>query len=1852
MSKSLQNNNLSCSKCCASKSLQNTALSSGVITSQTLADFIAKTTQSTSQPRVLLEDGIIDNLTINNLLKVLGSAEINTIITNSLTIGAGALVFDNTGTITGSGNITLSPNNPSECEGEVTITSNLTVNGCYTNLCTTDLYIKDSVPTLGICNSIDEPVDNNDDLGFELKYIVPSSTTNYTGFFGFDKNRMNAYGPRWVFWYDTVKNINVSDDSTDQNFYRNSSGTLANGVEADILYTYLIKNPDNPEAPSNLLGNDKNDIKIQALSGYIYTESSNQLHEITNNLSYEVGLTELHTIGTAGGGNDGRFKVIDNDNTCNLIELSNRVDGNGKGLFLYHMTNVDIKTCDTNGNVSITSGASGCVNISPILCVDKIKGLTGSTITITSDIQICDSPTSKTLKVDNIYECLTNMSIGTVSGTRDVNMISTRDINMDATRNLTIDTTNGYIQTISKGFQAKNYTLSNITPLISNVGTLIESDNGRDINLNSNAGSILLYSTTGKTRIDSDEVYIWGGSNVDIKTFDSSGPINIETSGTTSPIFITTNAATSDIKLETITSGDISLISVDDIILTAIGSTIDMDSAIYTLDVTTSATITANTGLITLQTILSGDITITSASDILATASGISGIRIASLNSAPTAFLELESRGSRNIALVNGITDVGIYLHTLNNHDIALQSSEDIEIQGNNIIFLDTLLLGPKSGYIQSSSRGYYDDIVNAPFNGTNYEIGTIIRSLNNHDIYINAKSTLTGDGTFVVNPGVEFKVQPVTISSQIPINPGRIPQTTIYFSGPDQVPPGGPVISPPPTIGLRTRWRSGSGIDEKLYVLSDVDRPGAVAFPIPYDGWVSVYKGNSGHLIEPTSTMIITGTTVTINGSLIAPGINDICASGLVFDSDDVVGTGTYKCYDTDKTQIISPLDNFRMIYLSAVTDQIRIGDNYTGPGDMYLNCDGISVQWRTLPPPPAFTLQTIYNNEVATPADIVLNNVIQQVRISHDGAYSNGNVIFEAVDNSATPNPYFQIVKASATSGTITIGNNTAPKLEVNTTIDNGTLKIVNVNTGGTNALDIENNTGTSMVTVKTVSGDSPTMFIRPTNTTAGILALEIEDGSGNTIFTVDPNQTGAGKHVTITGNLDVTGSIDPTSINMQGTSVYPTTLPTQANDNIYLWVTENSGSIPANYSANTLFMRKETSTNDYPVITGPIPSATSALNKLSKFDTVEGESITYSGITVDGSNNISGINDLTITGDLTLTDGNVSVTSPIGINNLALVIKANGGSNIFEVYPNRTGANKHVVITGNLDVTGSIDPTSINMQGTSAYPTTLPTQANDNIYLWVTENSGSIPANYSANTLFMRKETSTNDYPVITGPIPSATSALNKITKFDTANGESITYSGITVDGSNNISGINDLTITGDLSLTNGNITIINEAIANNIALDIKNSSSVSILQVKTESGDTPTVYIRPTDVALTSSALDIKNSGGTTIFQVTPNQTVAGKHVTITGNLDVTGSIDPTSINMQGTSAYPTTLPTQAIDNIYLWDTNSTPPMNYAAHTLFMRKGTSGNDYPVITGPMAPVTSASTKIAKFDTANGESITYTGITVDVSDNVSGINDLTMSGDLTLTDGNISVTSPIGTDNLALVVKANGGTNIFEVYPNRTGANKHVVITGNLDVTGSIDPTSINMQGTSTYPTTLPTQAIDNIYLWDTNSTPVSSDYATHTLFMRKGVNTTDYPIITGPAPSTTLSTDKIAKFNTTKGESITYSEVTVTGTNNNVLTYGNSVGKIETASNIDLSVASDTEIVYITGTLTADRTITLPTVVNGQKLYVIIDPTFGAFNVTINTTVPTTSSITARTAMTIVGVGSSWYKVSTQT
>lgn len=523
MSRSLYNNNShhsGCNGCCSSRSLYpaHTPGESSTSTASLLASLNTLISQGTLQiAAASILNNSLTTLAVSGTFTSSQTAVLNQASVTLLTVGqAGTTSLQLTNNTISSpiSNIVLAPYNPTTDTGEVTIQDNMSVYGSYANLCTSTIYMLDSVPKIGICSGGTSVIDTND-RGLDIRYADVPGITQYIGFMGYDKSRQ-----RFVTWRDTT--FGISSEQYER------TGTLSNDSDIDVLYTYMITNPNDPNAPSVLNGLSKSNVVVQA---------TNEFDTTSLDQNHNIGMASIHTVGLVDP-SQSLFSIIDASNSqYNFIQLSNDASqATGIGLFAYHSSKIELNTSSANNNgiinilsngsmvlssdigqINITAngnnkdiilsagGTMGQVQIQPELAVDIIGGLTSGLVTVNDNLVINGTlgvSAGFVLQTNILTEINSNLVISTTTD-HDITISSNADLlNMGNTIQLISNnvagsfiqltttyinpdslTDNGYISIESSGSQ-------NITGLASGsfpAGVYINSQNGTDIVLNSSS---------------------------------------------------------------------------------------------------------------------------------------------------------------------------------------------------------------------------------------------------------------------------------------------------------------------------------------------------------------------------------------------------------------------------------------------------------------------------------------------------------------------------------------------------------------------------------------------------------------------------------------------------------------------------------------------------------------------------------------------------------------------------------------------------------------------------------------------------------------------------------------------------------------------------------------------------------------------------------------------------------------------------------------------------------------------------------------------------------------------------------------------------------------------------------------------------------------------------------------------------------------------------------------------------------------------------------------------------------------------------------------------------------------------
>lgn len=971
MSKSLYNTGNSCNNggCCISKSLYNTTIDNASL-QQTLASFV---NNQNNQPGSSNSSGdgsltIFENVLVNNDLTVNGISYLNRVEANILSIDNNALYLSGN-SISSTTNIELRPRNPTECEGYVLVHDNLVVEGCFTQICTTNTYIRDPVPTLNVCSATTVPDNDFSDIGFYFPYIspgpLPYTGSLFNGFMGYDRIRTPQENPRFVFWYDTIQ-----PDPTQQNFIRN--GGLPNGVEADTLYTYLIRNPDDPNAPNAINGNFKTDITIMAddnlnliATDVMNFNSSNEVHNINWTL-YNTGASDPTQSG---------FRVQDNVNSCNYIEMAQtntpsifHANAIGQaGLYLSHVDLINLNTC--SGNIIFDSGNNIISNSANETQLNSTNQFTITATNPTNGYITMTSNGSQTIGANDVgiymnsinHDIYQNSVDNVIVASNNIDHMANNQINLTSTNQTTItatDPTNGYITIESNGSQ----TISG-----NDVGIYVNSIN-HDIyensvdNITNASNSIIEISPT--ITETATNIFMNASNNI------TSTAGNQQIMSSVNQTIITATDPTNGYI--TIESTGSQTIGIDDVgvYIHSINHDIYNDSDDYIVVAATNVNQSAGNTF---------------------TSTSVNQMNIFATD--PTnGYITMRSQGSQLV----GADDAGIWLDA-QNHDIVMTSNDNIT---------------ETTGII--SERG--DSISEVALNGdiTSFSAsGNIFLTTPTPtmQIYLNSQSRVH------VRPGVEF--------DGVGSNPGLAfgtEFTTIYY---DSV--SGHFRLRHPTFDDRPIVVSAAGT---LATPSSV--AGAIAIYGDSSGWainasqisaLGTFLTGVTNITSPGVLQITAGTNVTISSPLISTDIgNDVAASGLLF---GVVPT----FFECDTTTVFGVGDNFQVTYLNSNTNTIDLSPPASGATPLYLQYNGIgALTWTSTTS--SATLQNTYDNSL-DPAVITLSGGVTPKSILIDDSTPYGNAangILFGVGSTTTGN-YFRVNKTGASTINIDFGTNATP-------------------------------------------------------------------------------------------------------------------------------------------------------------------------------------------------------------------------------------------------------------------------------------------------------------------------------------------------------------------------------------------------------------------------------------------------------------------------------------------------------------------------------------------------------------------------------------------------------------------------------------------------------------------------------------------------------------------------------------------------------------------------------------------------------------------------------------------------------
>lgn len=569
-----------------------------------------------------------------------------------------------------------------------------------------------------------------------------------------------------------------------------------------------------------------------------------------------------------------------------------------------------------------------------------------------------------------------------------------------------------------------------------------------------------------------------------------------------------------------------------------------------------------------------------------------------------------------------------------------------------------------------------------------------------------------------------------------------------------------------------------------------------------------------------------------------------------------------------------------------------------------------------------------------------------------------------------------------------------------------------------------------------------------------------------------------------------------------------------------------------------------------------TGDVHGPTSSVdNTAVRFDGTTGKLIQGSSIVIDDSDAITGITSITI--------------DNININGNTISSTDTNGNIILD--PNGTGK---VVINSSTGIDGVIDDSSF----ATASSTTIPTSASVKAY---------VDASPSGN---------------VVGP-NSATD--NAITRYDSTTGKLIQNSGVTLDDSNNIVGINNLTMADTKKIVDENnvgqiefatvapaanwLKINNQASGNAPKLSVNGSDTNISMQIQTKGTG---------DLKLSCNSILVDNGTNSGAGEIRLRE------ITTNGS-DYIGLKSPDSLSGSTTFVLPTGDGTAA----QVLTTDGSKNLGWSSVVV------------------SPGTSVDNTVTRFDGTSG-AIQGSGIVIDDSNNITGIASLNINSTTTVSsiiDDNTFVTASSSNIPTAASVKsyvdaapfgnvvgpASSTDNTLPRYDGTTGKliqGSSVVVNDSNEISGltQLNVGNIQVSGNSIYST----DTNGNIYLTPNGTGKVSidglswptSDGTTGQVLKTDGLGNLGWQnsstgSVTGPGSSTD---NAIVRFDGTGGSTVQNSGIIIDDSNNitgpKLITIGdNSSGPGEIRFN---NTAGNHYVGLKAGTLSADKTWVLPT------------------------------------------------------
>jgi cytoskeletal protein CcmA (bactofilin family) len=464
--------------------------------------------------------------------------------------------------------------------------------------------------------------------------------------------------------------------------------------------------------------------------------------------------------------------------------------------------------------------------------------------------------------------------------------------------------------------------------------------------------------------------------------------------------------------------------------------------------------------------------------------------------------------------------------------------------------------------------------------------------------------------------------------------------------------------------------------------------------------------------------------------------------------------------------------------------------------------------------------------------------------------GAFSASNV---TVTGSASS---IGSVAFTSTSATVT-GN-----LTVSGSVTASTISAVNVSvTGSASSIGAVAFTTTSA----TITGN---LVVSGSVTASTISAVNVTvTGSASSIGAVAFTSTSA----TVTGNLSVSGSITASTLSIAG-NISASTISVSN-----ITATGSASSIGAATFTSTAVTVTKLISGNVDITGGSITGVTNI------FDPGSAMSYTFSGATADadpGNGNIR-LNNASSTAATTIFIDNVDALSSADMT--AFISLLSGGNNPSGVL-------------GTVTLRKATFPEVF-----AQYSVTAVTNASGYQKLTVANKGASGAAPFTSGDSLLVDIALTGDKGDagdgdVSGP---GTATDNAVARFNGTGGSNLNNSGVIIDDSNNVTGVNALTVT--TNITASNITIVGSA--STIGSVAFTSTSATVTGNLTVSGSI-TASSLTVNGNISASSLSVSNvtvvGSASTIGAVAFTSTAA----TVTGNLTVTGSVTASSLTVNG------------------------------------------------------------------------------------------------------------------------------------------------------------------------------------------------------------------------------------------------------------------------------------------------------------------------------------------------------------